>query len=223
MSRTRYIGKTIRFRVEGVPAGEPRPRFDSVRGRTYTEKGKAHAWKKLVRRAALDALGIPEPPEFPVVPAGTPVTVRIQMFFARPARHFRARDKRAGVLREDAPFLHATQPDADNLAKALIDALGPWPKGSAPILWQDDGLVSELHVEKRYTDLIPGAYVTIFSEAPLSVTSRMFLEEDRNRSHHPGAGSSRSGPDIGGLHTHTHPPDPASPPRLQLDTERTEP
>lgn len=189
MTRTRALGTSISFQVAGAPRGEPRHRFDPRSRRHHSDdSGPAHAWKQAVRRAALEALGIPFAPERAVVPARIPVTLDLEFLMERPLKHFRGRNQDAGVLRDDAPVLHTAKPDADNLAKAVMDALGPWPKGALPILWEDDQVIAELRVRKRYTALEPGVRVRLTVEEPLEVTARAFLRDHSHEAHLTGAG-----------------------------------
>ena len=53
---------------------------------------------------------------------------------------------------------HTKKPDADNVAKAVLDALNGYA-------YPDDSAVSKLSVEKVYSDP-PGVYVQITGEIP---------------------------------------------------------
>ena len=59
-----------------------------------------------------------------------------------------------------APINHTSKPDADNLAKLVLDRIteGGW-------IWRDDAQVAKLKVEKYWaiTDARIGVYVTIES------------------------------------------------------------
>jgi len=90
-------------------------------------KGHAvHAYRKAVQMAAIDA-GLRK--------QAAPVQVIIDAVFARPKSHM----TRKGV-KPDAPAL--PRPDVDNIAKAVLDAIGP--------ILGDDTQVSRLVVEKVY-------------------------------------------------------------------------
>lgn len=173
------IGNVLQFRVYGKPHGEPRARgVSGGTGKPYTDKShKSFPWKHAIRRAACAALQIPSPPIVPVIPLGAPVFVDLVFVFERPLSHFVARDRLRGVLRDDAPDLHTAKPDSDNLAKAVMDALGPWPKKSAAVLWDDDSVVAQLHIVKRYTAAPsdPGVIVRLKTNQPIEVESRMWL------------------------------------------------
>lgn len=216
MTRTRALGHSISFSVAGVPYGEPRHRTNSKTGTQYSDdKHPAHAWKQAVRRAALGALGIPFAPERAVVPARIPVTLDLEFLMERPMKHFRGRDRAAGVLRDDAPVLHTAKPDADNLAKAVMDALGPWPSGALPILWEDDQVIAELRVRKRYTALEPGVRVRVSVEESLEVTARAFLRDHSHEAHLHGAGNPFSAHSTQRASFGRSAAAPSRPPRLQ--------
>lgn len=72
-----------------------------------------------------------------------PVSVALRFYMKRPKSHYRSVQKKP-VLKDDAPTFHTNKPDGDNLAKAVLDALGG-------LVWDDDKQVSHLSVEKWYT------------------------------------------------------------------------
>ena len=59
-----------------------------------------------------------------------------------------------------APFWHTQRPDADNLAKSTLDALGSW-SGLPPLLWVDDAQVAVATVTKLWA-AEPGARVHVW-------------------------------------------------------------
>lgn len=90
----------------------------------------AREWKAAVRRAAH--------PHRPAEPLAGPLRVELDFLMPRP--------KYMDARRYDGrPELHGVKPDADNLAKAVLDALGD-DKG----WWGDDAQVCELAVQKHY-------------------------------------------------------------------------
>lgn len=120
----------ITFEVPGEPVPQPRPRVSTRGGfaRAYVPKKHAvHAYRDAVAAAARAA------------GAGThgePVSVVIDLVFARPKSHMR----KSGV-KPDAPVL--PRADIDNTAKAVLDALNG-------VAWDDDSQVQRLVVEKSY-------------------------------------------------------------------------
>jgi Holliday junction resolvase RusA-like endonuclease len=88
-----------------------------------------HAYRQAVALAAkLAGLG----------PITEPIQVCVISVFQRPKSHMTGR----GVIKATAPRL--PRPDVDNLAKAVLDALGEF---------FDDTLVESLQVSKSYGDV----------------------------------------------------------------------
>lgn len=112
-------GRRIEFKVEGEAKAQPRVKARIVETKTkdfvhiYTPN-TANDWKKLVKDAALAAIG------------GTPldgaVTVQLTFVFGRPKAHY-GTGRNSDKLKSWAPSLHVQKPDVDNLAKAVLDAL----------------------------------------------------------------------------------------------------
>jgi len=137
---------TISFFAPGDPKGQPRPRAFSRGGHARVfDPGTAEGWKSAVAVAAKPCL--------PAEPIAGPVRVTLHFSMRRPKSHYRT-GKRAGELRPDAPGWFTSKPDADNLAKAVLDAL------TTLGAWGDDAQVARLIVEKVYLG-IPGVTVHI--------------------------------------------------------------
>jgi Holliday junction resolvase RusA-like endonuclease len=133
----------IAFFVPGEPKGQPRPRAFALRGRVRVyDPGTAEAWKKQVALAAREHL--------PPSPIATPALVHLRFVLPRPRAHY----GRAG-LKSSAPQEHASKPDVDNLAKAVLDALVDVG------FLEDDRLVWLLLITKRYANAGPGCEVRI--------------------------------------------------------------
>ena len=114
----------MRFEVQAEPRPQPRPRF--ARGRAY-EPATIKAFKAAVRSAAQAAMsGRP--------PSSTAVTVTLKF-----RRKFETTSRRFG--------------DADNLAKAVLDAL-------AGVVFTDDSQITRLLVEKEKSP-VPSVIVTV--------------------------------------------------------------
>lgn len=131
------------FVVHGEPKGQPRPRaFARKMGNRYVarvyEEGTAEQWKTAIANAA-------QPHRFPT-PLTGPVKMLLRVEFPRPKSHFRT-GKHANELRPDAPFQHTRKPDADNVAKAVMDAIT-----QISGFWIDDTQVAYLLVQKRYAE-----------------------------------------------------------------------
>ena len=85
-------------------------------------------------------------------PLAGPLRVVLEFELPRPKSHYRT-GARAGELRESAPVYHSTRPDADKLARAVLDAL-------AGVAFRDDGQVSRLEVDKVFGER-PGVLVRL--------------------------------------------------------------
>ena len=121
----------IAFSVEGDPVPQPRPRI-TVRGRhghAYTPSDhKIHAYRAAIAAAAVEAGATPTD--------AAPITLIIDLVFARPKSHFRK-----GGLREDAPKL--PRADCSNVLKGIEDSLNG-------VAWVDDTQVGRVVVEKSW-------------------------------------------------------------------------
>ena len=134
---------TLHLTWHGPPKGQPRAKA-TRRGafvRMYTP-GTADEMKDGIRRLAVEAMAKGEWQH-----TAGPVEVVITAYFQRPASHFR-RVRGSDFLRQGSPIYHDQKPDADNVAKAVLDALGP--HGSWPGVFDDDKRVALLVVGKLY-------------------------------------------------------------------------
>lgn len=142
-------------RAYGEPFGEPRGRAVLRAGHAAVRSSdRADPWKRTARSAVVDALlalhGQGRIP-WPVFPLGQPVAVHLRFYMPRPLDHYVASDPRRPLKPGRALLWPTAVPDVDNLAKAVLDALGPWPKGQMPVLWKTDAQVVELQAVKLYT------------------------------------------------------------------------
>ena len=116
---------SLEFWVEGTPKAQPRVKA-FARGKhagVYTPD-TADGWKAEVRRSALAKCSTPEP-------LRGPLSVHLTFLMPRP------KSRKVDVW-------HTTKPDADNLAKAVLDALGDAG------IWCDDAQVVRLVAKKLY-------------------------------------------------------------------------
>lgn len=147
-------GRHVSFFVAGEPKGQPRPRaFARKMGGKYVARvfdaGTAEGWKGNIALAAK--------PHTPAAPFTGPIEVSLTFLMPRPKGHFRT-GRNAHRLRDTAPIYHTAKPDADNLAKAVLDALtqiGGW--------WGDDQQVAQLGVDKFYPEPggAPGCWIKV--------------------------------------------------------------
>lgn len=121
--------KKVIFTVKGEPKGKGRPRF-TKNGHVYTP-AETKRYEELV---ALSYQNSAKGYQFT-----TPVRVMVRAFHKPP----KGKPKRVveDMLRGD--ILPTKKPDADNVAKIVLDALNG-------IAWKDDTQVVEMMVVKRY-------------------------------------------------------------------------
>jgi Holliday junction resolvase RusA-like endonuclease len=121
--------------AEGIPKAQPRARAVARGGhaRMYNPD-TADTWKKAVKDACIVLAR---------TSLANPIDLTLEFRMPRPKNHFKGN----GGLKDNSPqHLHAQKPDADNLAKAVMDAL------SDIDVWQDDDQVCNLRVRKRWAD-----------------------------------------------------------------------
>lgn len=138
----------LEFFAPGVPVGQPRGRPVAFRGKARIyDPGTANNWKQTVAAAA--------EPLLPKRPAALglrgPLSLLLVFTMPRPKSHFR----KNGTLKPGAPKWHETKPDADNLAKAVMDVL------SVLGVWYDDDQIADLYVKKIYASSLSAAGVFV--------------------------------------------------------------
>jgi Holliday junction resolvase RusA-like endonuclease len=136
----------ITFLVYGtpVPQGSKRAfrKGDKV---VMVEQTKSKPWRQEIIDTIL-SFGL----EGPLL---GPVHCELAFYIKRPLHHY-GTGRNAGVLKASAPEYVAVMPDADKLARAVLDAL------TLSNLLHDDGQIAVLTVSKRYGDR-PGVRVNI--------------------------------------------------------------
>lgn len=125
--------------VPGEPIAQPRQRHRVIPGQAFAHnytpsKSPVNEYKAAIRLAYAAACSLP--------PLAGPVSVHIDCWFSRPQSHYRT-GKRAGELKEGMPLCHTAKPDAENVAKAILDAL-------SGLAYKDDKQVAYLNVSKCY-------------------------------------------------------------------------
>jgi Holliday junction resolvase RusA-like endonuclease len=112
------------------------------------DSDEADAWKRAVD------LGIEREQIVSLVDPVGAFEVKLTFFFRRPKSHY----GKGGHVKASAPVCHVSKPDADNLAKLVLDRI---TRGGQ--IWRDDSQVAKLHVEKYWaiTDARIGVYVCV--------------------------------------------------------------
>lgn len=115
------------FEIPGRPCAKGRPR---ISGRHVYTPAKTVAYESLVALAYIQAGG--------QLILG-PIDLHITAFFPIPASVPKAKREQMA----DGYMRHTVRPDADNVAKAVMDGL-------TGVAWADDRQVWRLAIEKRY-------------------------------------------------------------------------
>lgn len=106
------------------------------------DPGTAEGWKGQIAAAAM--------PHKPAAQLEGPLHVTLLFRFARPKSHWSKKG-----LKPTAPEYHTSKPDADNLAKAVLDCITQLG------FWRDDAQVAALDVRKKYANAEPFCEITI--------------------------------------------------------------
>jgi Holliday junction resolvase RusA-like endonuclease len=131
---------TLAFTVTGDPKGQPRPRafarkMGSVHVARFYDSDVADEWKRAVQIVVLDASIVHKWP----LTLG-PVAISMCFSLPRPKSHFGAKG-----LKPSAPVHHSGKPDADNLAKLVMDQITKSGR-----IWKDDSQVVSLTAHKLW-------------------------------------------------------------------------
>lgn len=127
----------ITFFAAGLPKGQPRARAFAMKGkgvRMY-DPGTAEGWKGSIAGSCRELI--------PETPIDEPLTLTLTFYMPRPKSHYHT-GKRSSERRNSAPYWYASKPDADNLAKAVMDAM------TVLGFWKDDDQIVQLRVKKMY-------------------------------------------------------------------------
>ena len=135
----------ISFVIPGQPKGKARPRV--TRNGTYTPKA-TREFEALIRSCYAKNCG-----SFSF-PPGVPLCATIHAYFAIP-KSYSKKQREARVFHP-----HPKKPDADNIAKAVLDSLNG-------LAFSDDGAIAHLIIRKLYTDQSPCIDVHITEDWPL--------------------------------------------------------
>lgn len=126
----------VKFEVLGTPVGKSRPKFSTVNGHAvaYTP-AKTASYETLVRLSYQQQIGA-----F-MFNKDKPLRAIIRAFFPIP----KSASKKKREQMEAGKIRHTKKCDADNIAKACLDALNG-------IAFYDDSQVCELIISKFYGD-----------------------------------------------------------------------
>jgi Holliday junction resolvase RusA-like endonuclease len=133
---------TLAFTVIGEPKGQPRPRafarkMGAVHVARFYDSDVADEWKRAVSlQIARELMAVP----VQLDPVGA-FDVKLTFFFRRPKSHY----GKGGHVKPSAPVCHVSKPDADNLAKLVLDQIT-----RSECVWRDDSQVVSLTVHKSW-------------------------------------------------------------------------
>ena len=129
----------LAFKIDG----EARPKGSKSvgkRGQVYETNKKTMPWVETVKTQAKEVMAVGTGKQRQ--PFSGPVKVRLRFYMKRPKNHYCA----DGSLKWWAPLWKQTKPDADKLARAVLDGLHPF-------CIKDDSQVAMLEVLKTYCPL----------------------------------------------------------------------
>jgi crossover junction endodeoxyribonuclease RusA len=136
--------------VSGTPAPQGSKVFYPKGGMRESSKAVG-PWREAVRTETQGAMIKAD-----TLPFTEPVKVQLNFIMPRPKGHYRT-GRNAHLLRDGAPPWPAGKPDADKLARAVLDGL---TDGGA---WKDDSQVIVLSVYKTYASgtYRPGCIIVV--------------------------------------------------------------
>ena len=123
------------FFVPCEPVGKGRPRV--VRGHAFTPERTRKCEDEI--RIAFKRSAAFQRWDSPLISRPDPVEVKIIAFMPIPRSW--AKSKKSAAFEDQFP--HTSRPDADNLAKTVLDALNG-------LAWDDDSQIVSLTVDKRF-------------------------------------------------------------------------
>jgi Holliday junction resolvase RusA-like endonuclease len=141
----------IRFEVLGTPAPKGSARAINIRGRARLIASGSNAnrkalveWDRAVRGRVDELLG-----GRGTLFMNAPLEVHLVFRLERPKSHYGS-GRNAGVLKDSAPRWHTVKPDADKLARAVLDSLTEVDQ--RPGLFDDDARIPILVSQKEWAD-----------------------------------------------------------------------
>lgn len=152
------MSSALHFTIPGVPVAQPRARAISAgsgHARLYEAKKEhpIHTFKATAKLTARE--------KFTGAPLTEPLVLSVQFVFPRPKRLQRKRDPAWRLPKPD-------KPDADNLLKAVMDALNE-------VVWADDRQIFQVtNLSKWYAAVgeSPKTVVMVIPHVPRPLTTR---------------------------------------------------
>lgn len=145
-------GDRIEFDVFGIPRpqGSITAWVDNEGRQRAKYNGTLHEWRGAITVSCRAAYCGPK--------LIGPVAVLMDFELPRSKSHF-GTGRNAGLIKASAPKYPATAPDCDKLVRAVLDSVTMGGN-----VWQDDGQVCRMIVDKRYADVdsAPGVHIEIW-------------------------------------------------------------
>ena len=129
--------KELSLSIPGNPIAKKRPRF-ARRGKSVTTYNAQVSEENNMRRVVMAQL-----PKM-WTPIKNPIKITIIFYMKRPKAHYGS-GKYANILKNNAPLIHSSKPDIDNLQKMIYDCFNQ-------LVWSDDSLVCESCTRKEYSE-----------------------------------------------------------------------
>lgn len=126
----------VKFEVLGVPVGKGRPKFSTVNGHAV-----AYTPAKTANYETLVKLSYQQKYAGCMFDKDIPLRAIIRAFFPIP----KSASKKKQEQMRDLRILHTKKPDADNVIKAVLDALNG-------VAYYDDSQVAEVMISKAYAE-----------------------------------------------------------------------
>ena len=128
----------VQFFVPGIPQPHGSKTVNRHTGSMYDTNKKLMPWRTDMIGCAHQAMTSQSRSQF----LG-PVRVQLIAVFPRPKSHY-GTGRNADLLKDSAPSFHCQKPDADKLARAVLDAL------TIAGVWRDDAQASFVSIQKNW-------------------------------------------------------------------------
>ena len=126
----------VQFFVPGIPQAQGSIAVNRNTGGLYENNKKLLPWRSEMIAVAKVAMQDRQP-------FTGPVRVQLTAVFPRPKTHY-GTGRNADLIKESAPPFHCQKPDADKLARAVLDAL------TIAGVWRDDALATFVSIQKNW-------------------------------------------------------------------------
>ena len=132
------MSNVLSFEIPGSPIGQGRPKFSTINGHAKAyDPEKSRNYKAYVRMLATQAM---KENDFEMITG--PCAIKIWAYFDIPKSKSK-KFKEAALEAKERP---TKKPDADNIVKAILDALNG-------LMYKDDSCIVELSCVKYYSDV----------------------------------------------------------------------